>query len=114
MSAPMIHSMHCEHGRLADSCEDCALVRALERGYRPNAVPTTPTPQPEITEHPVFIDHGDGHRFTFVAAGGEVPRGLSHLPRSPIAAPAREHDRPLVARMKTTSRKPAAASADES
>src|SRR5437868_3496056 len=33
------HIVYCEHGRLADGCEDCALIAGIERGYRPNPIP---------------------------------------------------------------------------
>lgn len=79
----------CKHGRLADSCEDCALLSAMERGYvHPHQKPT-PAPEPERAEHDLYCDHGDG-RYVLIVAGDVIPPSLVHLPRVPRTPPA--HD----------------------
>lgn len=73
----------CKHGRLADGCEDCAMVAALERGYvHPHPDQAPPVPAPERAEQDLYCDHGDG-RMVFVAAGDPIPTALVQLPRIP-------------------------------
>ncbi|MFI7633471.1 hypothetical protein [Nonomuraea sp. NPDC049400] len=74
-------SAFCEHNRLADHCEDCALIQAKERGYRPPEHPQAPaTPEPEIAEQTVLIETGL-NTYTLVMAGDDIPHSLRNLPR---------------------------------
>ena len=76
----------CVHGRTHGSCEDCQLVRALERGYvAPDRVSVAAPPAPVLAEVDLHIDRGD--RATFVAAGDPIPAALVDLPRVPVARP---------------------------
>ena len=79
--------MYCEHGRLADACEDCTLIAAMERGYRPHTLPTTPRIEPELADGDTYLDHGH-NKYTVVKAGNPIPPGLTHLPRSKKPEPA--------------------------
>lgn len=76
----------CQHGRLADGCEDCALLTAMERGYRPQAADTAQLPKPERAEVDLYCDQGDG-RYVLVIAGDVIPPALAHLPRVPRTPP---------------------------
>jgi hypothetical protein len=79
----------CKHGRLTDGCEDCALLAAMERGYRPQAADTAQLPKPERAEVDLYCDQGDG-RYMLVIAGDVIPPALVHLPRVPRTPPERD------------------------
>lgn len=90
MTNSMSLSVHpfCGHGRLADQCEDCAYVAALERGApvaprRENP----PRPVPELAECDLYLAHGEAGRFTYVRAGDAIPAHLTQLARHPRAEP---------------------------
>jgi hypothetical protein len=74
--------MYCEHGRLSDGCEDCALITGIERGYRPNPVPAPKGAQPELADGDTYLDHG-GDTYTYIRSGEPIPSSMTHLPRSP-------------------------------
>lgn len=75
--------MYCEHGRLSDGCEDCALIKAMERGYRPHTLPALTQPEAEVAETDLYLNHHDSGRYTLVRAGDPIPVELTHLPREP-------------------------------
>ncbi len=94
----------CEHGRLSDGCEDCALAAAMERGYvHPHQRPA-PAPEPERAGADLYVDRGEG-RYTLVIAGDVIPASLVNLPRVPRDAPARAvGDKPAKSRASTAAR----------
>ena len=76
--------IYCPHGRFTDNCEDCAFIRAQERGaplggpqpldYRAALPAAAP---PVLAQDDVVIpDEADPSRGTFVAAGTPVPAEL--------------------------------------
>lgn len=73
--------MYCEHGRLADGCEDCALIKAMERGYQPHTLPALTQTAPDVADHDLYLNHHDSGRYTFIRAGDPIPTELAHLPR---------------------------------
>ncbi len=80
-------ALFCDHNRLADHCEDCAFVSALERGVVPpdGKARDTNTPPRVTVDVDTVIDRsadlGPG-RETFVAAGDAIPVGLENHTRS--------------------------------
>ena len=87
-----VSPLWCVHGRDPRGCEDCQLVRALERGYiAPDRVTVPAPPAPVLAEVDLHIDRGD--RATFVAAGDPIPPALVDLPRVPVARPTVEKPR---------------------
>lgn len=77
----------CPHGRLSDGCEECALVAAMERGYRHPHEKPKPAPEPERAAEDLYLDRGDG-RYVLVLKGDVIPPALAELPRVPRTSPA--------------------------
>lgn len=78
----------CDHGRLSDGCEDCALRSALERGYvHPRTRNHHPHHPPETAAHDLYLDRGEG-RYVLVNAGDPIPGSMADLPRIPRIPPA--------------------------
>lgn len=76
---------YCAHDRLAEQCETCHLVRALEQGQQlMPAPPTLVTERVSVDVDTVIerADIGEGYT-TLVIAGDLVPMGLEDLPRRP-------------------------------
>lgn len=71
----------CEHERLGDHCEDCALVKAIERGYRPAEHPQAPAPpELDLAEQHLLVEIGS-NTYVQVMAGDDIPHAVRALPR---------------------------------
>jgi len=76
--------MYCSHGHLADSCEACALVQALERGQRLSTPPPTRVVERVRVDDATLLELGAGLT-TLVNAGDLIPLGLEDRPRRKVA-----------------------------
>ncbi|WP_158895226.1 hypothetical protein [Amycolatopsis anabasis] len=66
----------CPHNRMPEQCEDCALVQAAERGYRPPEVPQASTPDTVRADTDMYVETGEPDTYVFIRAGESIPRQL--------------------------------------
>ena len=79
----LITPLVCEHLRTRANCEDCALVRAQQRGHgAPVPEPVAVPDEVELADYTLLIEVGPDH-FVQIMAGYPVPARLAHLPRQP-------------------------------
>lgn len=84
----------CAHGRTGDTCPDCRLIEAAERGL-PIGTPVVaePAPEPVLAEQDMMIERADVSvpgAYVLIKAGDPIPLHLVEALRVPVRAPVQE------------------------